>query len=127
MSHPTRSRRTQPVNRSWSDPMAVSTCGSSALDNHQGDGAEHGGVLGVVEVRAAPGFSPPLHLHHREDEAFWLLKGAMTVCDGQTFKAGTGSFIWLPRGRPHTFRVDGDEPARMLKMITPGEHAAGGT
>lgn len=48
----------------------------------------------------------------------------MTVlCDGQMFEAGTGSFIWLPRGRPHTFRVDGDTPARMLELITPGEHA----
>ena len=83
-----------------------------------------GGVLGVVEVRAAPGFSPPLHLHQREDEAFWLLEGALTVvCDGQTFEASTGSFVWLPRGRPHTFRVDGDTPARLLEMITPGEHA----
>jgi len=30
--------------------------------------------VGLVEVRAAPGFSPPLHLHHREDEPFWLLE-----------------------------------------------------
>lgn len=75
--------------------------------------ASTAGALGVVEVRAAPGFSPPLHLHHREDEAFWLLEGSMTVlCDGQTFEASAGSLIWLPRGLPHTFRVDGDTPAR---------------
>jgi mannose-6-phosphate isomerase-like protein (cupin superfamily) len=86
--------------------------------------ASTGGALGVVEVRAAPGFSPPLHLHHREDEAFWLLEGAMTVlCDGQTFQASAGSLIWLPRGLPHTFRVDGDTPARLIEMITPGDHA----
>lgn len=82
------------------------------------------GALGVVEVRAAPNFSPPLHLHQREDEAFWLLEGTMTVlCDGQMFQANPGSLIWLPRGLPHTFRVDGDTPARFLEMITPGEHA----
>ncbi len=82
------------------------------------------GALGVVEARVAPGFSPPLHVHHREDEAFWLLEGAMTIsCDGQMFEATTGSFIWLPRGRPHTFRVDGDTPAHLLELITPGEHA----
>lgn len=82
------------------------------------------GVVGVIEVRAAPRFSPPLHIHHLEDEAFWLLEGAMTVlCDGQLFEATAGSFIWLPRRRPHTFRVDGDTPARLLNIITPGEHA----
>jgi quercetin dioxygenase-like cupin family protein len=82
------------------------------------------GALGVVEVRAAPGFSPPLHIHHLEDEAFWLLEGALTLlCDGQLFEATTGSFIWLPRNRPHTFRVEGDTPVRMLELITPGEHA----
>jgi quercetin dioxygenase-like cupin family protein len=81
------------------------------------------GALGVVEWRAAPGFSPPLHIHHREDEAFWLLEGAMTVlCDGQLFEASTGSFIWLPRGRPHTFRVEGDTPVRGLLLSTPADH-----
>jgi len=124
-----------------SQPIEQSTAAASGPFVVGPDGGEHvwflgtrmsvkataqstGGVLGVVEVRAAPGFSPPLHLHHREDEAFWLLEGAMTVvCDGRTFEAGAGSFVWLPRGRPHTFRVDGDMPARMLEMITPGEHA----
>ena len=81
------------------------------------------GALGVVEWRAAPGFSPPLHIHHGEDEAFWLLEGSMTVlCDGQLFEASTGSFIWLPRGRPHTFRVEGDTPVHGLLLSTPADH-----
>jgi len=81
------------------------------------------GALGVVEWRAAPGFSPPLHIHHREDEAFWLLEGTLTLlCDGQLFEASAGSLIWLPRGRPHTFRVEGDTPVRGLLLSTPAEH-----
>ena len=81
------------------------------------------GALGVVEWRAAPGFSPPLHIHHNEDEAFWLLQGALTLlCDGQLFEASTGSFIWLPRNRPHTFRVEGDTPVHGLLLSTPAEH-----
>lgn len=81
------------------------------------------GALGVVEWRAAPGFSPPLHVHHHEDEAFWLLDGALTLlCDGQLFEATAGSFIWLPRQRPHTFRVEGDRPVRGLLLSTPAEH-----
>jgi mannose-6-phosphate isomerase-like protein (cupin superfamily) len=55
------------------------------------------GALGVVEVRAAPGFSPPLHIHHHEDEAFWLLEGALTLlCDGQLFEATTGHSSGCP-------------------------------
>jgi uncharacterized cupin superfamily protein len=74
-------------------------------------------------VAPAPGFSPPLHIHHHEDEAFWLLDGALTLlCDGQLFEATTGSFIWLPRKRPHTFRVEGDTPVRGLLLSTPAEH-----
>ena len=81
------------------------------------------GALGVIEWRAAPGFSPPLHIHHNEDEAFWLLQGALTLlCDGQLFEASTGSFIWLPRNRPHTFRVEGDTPVHGLLLSTPAEH-----
>lgn len=39
------------------------------------------------------------------------------------FEASTGSFIWLPRNRPHTFRVEGDTPVRGLTICTPAEHA----
>jgi mannose-6-phosphate isomerase-like protein (cupin superfamily) len=81
-----------------------------------------GGTFGLIEVRLAAGFSPPLHIHHREDESFWILEGQLTVvCDGQTFQAGAGSFIYLPRDLPHTFRVD-EGPARALELVQPGGH-----
>jgi quercetin dioxygenase-like cupin family protein len=63
------------------------------------------GAYGLLESWVRPGASPPLHVHHREDE---------------TFRAGPGSYVFLPRGVPHTFRVDGDAPAHMLTMLTPG-------
>jgi mannose-6-phosphate isomerase-like protein (cupin superfamily) len=124
------SQTTQPPPRSASQPFVVGPGGGEHVRflatrmTIKATAQSTAGALGVVEVRAAPGFSPPLHLHHREDEAFWLLEGTMTIlCDGQMFEASTGSFIWLPRGLPHTFRVDGDTPARVLELITPGEHA----
>jgi mannose-6-phosphate isomerase-like protein (cupin superfamily) len=85
-------------------------------------GAEStGGAFGLVEGVARPGFSPPLHIHHREDESFWLLEGRLTVrCGEKTFTALPGSFALLPRGVPHTFRVDGDTPARLLSLSVPG-------
>jgi quercetin dioxygenase-like cupin family protein len=80
-----------------------------------------GGAFGLVESRMAPGFSPPLHIHRREDEAFYVLEGEMTMrCGERTFQASAGSFVFLPRDVPHTFVVEGDRPARMLTLLTPG-------
>jgi mannose-6-phosphate isomerase-like protein (cupin superfamily) len=80
-----------------------------------------GGAFGLVESWIAPGFSPPLHVHHREDESFWILDGEVSMrCGDRTFRARRGSFVFLPRGVPHTFVVEGDAPARMLTLLTPG-------
>ena len=80
-----------------------------------------GGAFGLVESLIAPGFSPPLHVHHREDESFYVLEGEVTMrCGDRTFRAGAGSFVVLPRDVPHTFVVEGNTPARMLTLLTPG-------
>jgi mannose-6-phosphate isomerase-like protein (cupin superfamily) len=80
-----------------------------------------GGAYGLVESWIAPGFSPPLHVHHREDEAFWVLEGEVRMrCGDRTFRATRGAFVFLPRDVPHTFVVEGDAPARMLTLLTPG-------
>jgi mannose-6-phosphate isomerase-like protein (cupin superfamily) len=80
-----------------------------------------GGAYGLVESWVAPGFSPPLHVHHREDEAFYVLEGDLSMrCGDRTFRAAAGSFVFLPRDVPHTFVVEGDTPARMLTLLTPG-------
>src|SRR6476469_4455945 len=73
-----------------------------------------GGAFGLVESLVAPGFSPPLHVHHREDETFYVLEGELTMkCGDRTFRAAAGAFVFLPREVPHTFVVEGDQPARM--------------
>ena len=83
--------------------------------------ASTGGVFGLVEVLAAPGHAPPLHIHPTEDEPMWVLEGQLTVqCGDQTFAAGPGSFIHTPRGVAHTFRVEGSTPARLLVLVIPG-------
>ena len=83
--------------------------------------ATTGGAYGLVESQIAPGFSPPLHVHHREDEAFYVLEGELTMqCGERTFRATAGAFVFLPRDVPHTFVVEGDRPARMLTLLTPG-------
>ena len=79
------------------------------------------GAYGLLESLVPAGSAPPLHVHHREDEAFWVLEGALTVrCGAETWRAPAGSYVFLPRGTPHTFRVDDDAPVRMLTLLTPG-------
>jgi mannose-6-phosphate isomerase-like protein (cupin superfamily) len=80
-----------------------------------------GGAYGLFESWIPPGYSPPLHVHHREDEAFWVLEGELSMrCGDRTFRAAAGSFVFLPRGVPHSFVVEGNRPARMLTVLTPG-------
>jgi quercetin dioxygenase-like cupin family protein len=80
-----------------------------------------GGAFGLVESLIAPGFSPPLHVHRLEDESFYVLEGELTMqCGERRFRATPGAFVFLPRNVPHTFVVEGDRPARMLTLLTPG-------
>jgi quercetin dioxygenase-like cupin family protein len=79
-----------------------------------------GGALGLVEGSFYQGFGPPLHVHTREDEAFYVLEGNIRIRQGQDeFVAGPGAWVWGPRGVPHTFKVE-SESARALVIVTPG-------
>jgi mannose-6-phosphate isomerase-like protein (cupin superfamily) len=78
-----------------------------------------GGALSVVETRIDAG--PPLHVHDREDECFYVLDGELSVrCGGDTFEAPAGSFVFLPRGRPHQFRSVTGRSAGLLLISVPG-------
>lgn len=81
---------------------------------------ETGGRLAVWEQLLPSGSSPPLHVHHHEDEAWFVLEGTVTfqVADS-TWTAEAGSFVWAPRGLPHSFRVDSPD-ARLLALSVPG-------
>ena len=80
-----------------------------------------GGAFGLLESWVRAGSSPPLHVHHREDESFWVLEGRVRFRAGDLdLEAGPGSFVFLPRDVPHTFVVEGDEDAHLLTLLTPG-------
>jgi len=86
----------------------------------KGVGSQTGNVLATVEFTHPPGFATPLHVHHHADEAFYVLAGTMRgVCRDQEWGATTGSFVWLPRGIPHGYAVDGDEQLRTLAITSP--------
>jgi mannose-6-phosphate isomerase-like protein (cupin superfamily) len=79
------------------------------------------GAYGLTEVLIPAGFSPPTHVHYREDESFFVLEGELTFkCGDDTFSAVPGSLVFLPRGIPHSLVVEGDTPARVLNLMTPG-------
>jgi hypothetical protein len=73
-----------------------------------------------VEFLHPPGFATVLHVYHTADEAFYVLAGAMQgVCGEQEWRGTTGSFVWLPRGIPHGYAVDGEETLRTLAIALP--------
>ena len=79
------------------------------------------GAFGLIENLLPPGFASPYHRHHREDEAFYVLEGAMAFVCGETWmNAGPGTYVFGPRGIPHGFMVTGATPARLLLLCTPG-------
>ncbi len=82
--------------------------------------AETNGQFSLIEQVSPPGFATPLHVHHGEDEAMYILEGVFTFFVGdRTIKAAPGSFVFLPKDVPHAFRVEGETPARLLQLTTP--------
>jgi quercetin dioxygenase-like cupin family protein len=83
------------------------------------EGEDTGGRLTVYEILFPADSGPPLHVHEREDEAFYVLESGLSVRTGdEEFEASPGSFVFQPRGVPHTFRSSGDG-ARVLLLVVP--------
>jgi len=69
----------------------------------------------VIELTMPPNSSPPLHVHDGLDDSFYVLSGTLAVqCGDERFVARRGSYVSLPAGVPHTFRVMEDHEARVL-------------
>ena len=79
------------------------------------------GAIAVVEIIAFPQNGPPPHIHHREDESFYVLEGAFSVLVGERpFEAGAGAFVHIPKGTLHTYKNTGTAPGRLLVILAPG-------
>ena len=88
------------------------------------DRAVTGGQFSLIEQIMPPGFASPWHMHHAEDEAFYVLEGQLSVnVEGTVSLLRAGEFAFGPRGVPHGFRVEGDVPARVLLMTTGSDYA----
>jgi len=84
------------------------------------DGVRSGGAFSLVEISGRRGDMPPLHVHRRDDETFYVLEGRLTL-----FAAGTepselaaGEAMLAPKGIPHSYRVESDA-ARFLVVGSP--------
>ena len=85
------------------------------------DGERTGGAFSLLEHPLPPrALGAPLHTHHNEDEYSFVLQGRFGVQLGDdTLEAGPGDLLFKPRGVPHAFWNAGDEPARLLELISP--------
>ena len=83
-------------------------------------GKETGGTFFLAEIEVAPGGGTPPHVHRREDEAFHMLEGSLTIqVGGNTITASAGDFAFLPRGIVHSFKNTSTASAKALVLTTP--------
>jgi mannose-6-phosphate isomerase-like protein (cupin superfamily) len=85
------------------------------------DGVEAGERFSLVEhPMSARALAAPLHLHTREDEYSFVLEGRMGALLGDdVVEAGPGDLVFKPRNQWHTFWNAGEEPCRILEIISP--------
>jgi quercetin dioxygenase-like cupin family protein len=85
------------------------------------DGPEAHGGFSLVEHPMSPrALAAPMHRHSREDEYSYVLEGRVGALLGdEVLVGGPGDLIFKPRNQWHTFWNAGDEPARILEIISP--------
>jgi mannose-6-phosphate isomerase-like protein (cupin superfamily) len=85
------------------------------------DGSEAGKRFSLVEhPMSARALAAPMHLHTREDEYSFVLQGRMGALLGdEVVEAGSGDLVFKPRNQWHTFWNAGDQPCRILEIISP--------
>ena len=97
------------------------TWAMGSLFEHLVSAGDTGGSFGMSLVAQPPGIATPLHRHTREAEALFVLEGLIEYRAGEeTHELTGGSFLYLPLGLPHAFRIRGYQPARFLAFTTPG-------
>ena len=77
------------------------------------------GAFSLLEADEPPDFGPPMHIHHDSAEAFYVLEGEYIIfMDDREFSCPAGSFIFIPAGVAHGFRV-GKVASRKLNLYIP--------
>ena len=85
-----------------------------------GTGAGTDASYVLLEAEVPPGGGPPPPMHAREEEGCYVLVGEIDVtAEGQTLRAGPGTYLNMPKTTPHSFRNNSDRPARLLILCAP--------
>src|SRR5215213_10480592 len=80
-----------------------------------------GGSIGVFEDTSSPGDGPPRHVHYGSDELFYLLEGELLILVGQREESvSAGTYVFVPKGTVHAYKVSGTERGRVLSAFVPG-------
>lgn len=83
-------------------------------------GKQTNGNFTVIEQIIQPQSGPPPHIHHREDEAFYILGGRFSfLCGDKQSIFEAGSYVYIPKGTLHTFKNIDEQQGRLLVIITP--------
>jgi quercetin dioxygenase-like cupin family protein len=78
--------------------------------------------ISVLEHWMPHGASPPFHLHRTEDELFHILEGEYRLkVQNQEQRVGPGTMVLVPKGVPHTYRVESAQGGRCLTITVRGD------
>src|SRR5499425_2836517 len=92
---------------------------SGALMTFLATGEDTHGQFALIEAVGRRGNVLPPHIHHREDEIFYVLEGEIVVTvEDRTIKGTAGTMVFLPRDVPHSFTIE-SERGRMLILLIP--------
>lgn len=82
---------------------------------------ETNGALAWLESFVVPEGGPPPHIHHHEDELFYMLSGEITFyAGGKTVLAKPGTLVYIPKGTVHNFKNTSPNDARMIAVFVGG-------
>jgi quercetin dioxygenase-like cupin family protein len=109
------------VSKPGESRFSYSTAEQSALSPCKLTAEDSGGALSALELNIVPQGGPALHIHHREDEWYYVLAGNFLFrVGGETHILAPGSSIWLPRDIAHVWMNTGDTEGKLLLICQPG-------
>jgi quercetin dioxygenase-like cupin family protein len=83
-------------------------------------GEQTGNTISIMLETTPPGGGPPLHIHSREEEIFFVAEGRISYCvNGKWTEVGPGGVIYLPRGMEHCYKNIGSSPGRHWIITLP--------